>query len=364
MGILKKSVLAAVLALTVALMAAPLAAAQAAPVRVTVRVEAAPYQLAPETPVNVPANGYFADSLGNFYSSGQPTAMSALGQASISRGFTFATSFQGAMVTNIGGFGALADWSQGWTYFVNGWGPDVGAKDLRVITGDSIVFSQTPDNTWPPRTAYLLVVRLSGRVLEPGATLTVTVVGDDTSKPDSQADAKRFRLSSSTVQTSAQFAPMTAATVHIGSEVYTTDGSGTVTIPAIPIGRYAVYAEKAMDSSVYFRSGRQTVAVYPPPRLHGVVARPNPFRPRLDRVRVLFTLTQNASLRLVVKNRAGRVVATVRRSFMSSSRTQAVYWNGRDAAGHPVARGIYTLRLVATDPFGRIVSATTTVTAR
>ena len=72
---------------------------------------------------------------------------------------------------------------------------------------------------------------------------------------------------------------------------------------------------------------------------------PNPFNPT---TRIDFTLPRSERVRLTVYDVTGRTVAVLVDAVRSAGR-HAVTWNGRDAAGRPVASGVYLYRLEAGD---------------
>ena len=88
-------------------------------------------------------------------------------------------------------------------------------------------------------------------------------------------------------------------------------------------------------------------AFLPPPPAAGLqlVARPNPFNPRVE---VAFTLGRPAAARLSVFALDGRRVAIVFTGDLPAGR-QTLAWDGRDSHGAPAASGTYVLRLEADD---------------
>jgi subtilisin-like proprotein convertase family protein len=71
--------------------------------------------------------------------------------------------------------------------------------------------------------------------------------------------------------------------------------------------------------------------------------RPNPFGASAE---IAFTLDREASARLEIIDVTGRRVTTLIDRAMPAGR-HAVQWNGQDADGHPVAAGLYFVRLVS-----------------
>jgi hypothetical protein len=355
---------AAALALLVGLVVAP-AAEASSQVKASVRVEAAGFQIAPPTRVVVPQTGTVTDSLGAAYPYTTANALAALGEAADLRGFSYETlTFGGEPYVNT----ILGETS--WMYAVNGAGYpniDVGAFSFEVLPGDAVVYYQSP--TFTPDT-MLMKVRVSPTGgLVPGQAATFTVVGDALSAPNSAADATRFGVDPATVVAPSAFPVVTGATLHVGSRVYV-DGAGgdaldgMVTVSDLPKGTYGVWAEKATDSDfTYVRSLRSTVNVALRPVLSRVVARPNPFVRGVDKVRVTFTLSKAATVRLVVRSRAGALIKTV--TATRSTGVGSIVWNGRTSTGRLVRSGVYSLRLKAADSWGRVSKVvTTSVTAR
>jgi len=70
---------------------------------------------------------------------------------------------------------------------------------------------------------------------------------------------------------------------------------------------------------------------------------PNPFNPTTT---IRFDLQQSAEVHLSVYNLRGQLVNTIASGFYPAGVHQA-FWNGRDAAGHDAAAGIYIYRLEA-----------------
>jgi hypothetical protein len=354
---------ATILALLTGLAVAPVAWAATA-VKASVCVEASSFEIAPPTTVNVPGSGTVVDSQGNSYAYTKANALAALGGAADVRGFSYETlTYGGEPYVNA----ILGQTS--WMYAVNGAGYpniDVGAFSFTVLQGDSVVFYQsatlTPD-------AMLLKVRVApGRGLTPGRAATFTVVGDALSKPNSLDDAKRFGVDPSTVVGPGSFPVVTGATLHVGSRVYV-DGAGgdaldgVITVGDLPRGTYGVWAEKADDAALtYVRSARTAVNVAVAPVLGRVVARPNPFVPGADAVHVVFDLSKAARVDLAVRSRTGALVATV--SARKAAGRRAIVWSGRGANGRLAPAGVYRLRLLATDIWGRSDAVPLLVTAR
>jgi len=361
MGARARVPLVATLALLIGLVAVPSALA----VTATVRVEAAPFTVAPPTRVNVSATARFFDDLGNPYRPGHASALGALAAAGDARGFSFEAAYGGDFITNIAGFGALPDFSQGWVYAVNGAGyplVDVGAYSFRLQKGDRVLFAQYPDGSFAHGTKALQV-RVSKKALATGEPLVMTVVGDDLAKANTLEDATRFGVGADAVETSGQFAPVAGAVVHVGTATYLSDASGVVTVASPPTGTSRVWAERDMDATfAYVRSTQGLVNVADPLTLGGLTVTPQRFAPG-QTVRIGFTLSRSATVKYTVRSRAGRLIAALSRRVGGGNVTMR--WDGRTAAGRAVSPGTYTMRVTAVDTWGRTAKPlSTTAVAR
>lgn len=346
-----------VLALTcfLALAAAPAAMALTA----GVRIEGSSGTVAPGTTVVVPSAPTFWDSDGNPYVTRKPNALAALAAAASIHNLTWEASSKGAFVFNIAGFTSLPDWSQGWTYGVNGVGYpviDVAAIDFALQHGDQVLWAQDPDNTFA-RASYALVVDLNKTTYTAGENLVVTVKADDLSKVNSQADYDRFGLEdTSLLQTPAQFSPLAGATVHVGSATYTSGADGVVIVPAPANGDYLVWAEKDMDAGAwYVRSSKTLVDFAPTLTMTGTAVSRTTFVPGKQNPKVSCTLSRAASLQLQVRNAKNKVIwkKTVRKGAGAVSCT----WNGKNSSGAYVPRhASYTMSVKAVDTWGRSTS--------
>jgi len=345
-------VLAAAL-LTAGTLLAPAALA----VTATVRAEAAGYTAIGPTAVEVPAaGGLVADSDGSTYTTTIPTPLNALDLATQIHGvpWDMVVSSLGAYVNAIDGQtsdpSTFANW---WQFNVNGYSPSVGAGALQANAGDSYLFFQNPDAGWPvAKTPKALVVRLSaGTALAANQSFTISVVGDDLTKVNSQAEATRFDITdASQIETSDQFAPVDGATVHVGSRVYTPAGS-TVTVSGLPDGTYKVWAEKAMDSSlVYVRSQKTIVTVgtsNAAPVISNVSAAPTRFR-RNHALTVRFTLDKPAVATVSIRSAAGVLLSRTTKTYTAAGAT-AIKWNGRTTRK---LGGKLKVSILAVDAFG------------
>ena len=363
MGLRARVLLASTLALLLAAATAPAAFAVSA----SVRVEGASYQVAPATTVNVPASGTIADTDGTTFTYSGANAMAALDRAAALRGFTygFNTTYGSPFLEMVAGLTAdPSDWSNGWTYMVNGVGYpilDMGAADCALHRGDSVVFTQNPDATFE-RGAKLLRLRFSpGRGVKPGESLRIRVVGDDTAKANSAAEATRWGYDPVTnpdiVEKPADFAPVIGATVHVGSRVYV-DGSGddvadgAITVADLPRGTYGVWAEMPMDADwSYVRSAVHRVNVDNGPVVKSVNARAALSGGRLT-VRTAFTLDKRCDVRVTVSNKNGKRLATMRAAGLGAGR-HALVWRGKPGAA--VTR-LASFIVKATDEWGRVTT--------
>ncbi len=255
----QRIILAMVATATIALVAAPAALA----VSSNVRVEGGTYQVLPTTAVDeIAAGGTIVDTDGTSFATTNATALGATAAALQLGGVPWDMSIgtYGPFINSIDGLSMAVDYSNWWDLVVNGYSSPVGAGSLPTVNGDSYLWFQNPDNTYPSRASYLLVTRVTGgtakRGFTPGQTVTLTTVGDDLSKVDSQADATRF--SSTDIQTPAQFPAIAGATVHVGSQVYSAAAS-TLAVKDLAPGTYAVWSEKAMDSTTVYATSAMTL---------------------------------------------------------------------------------------------------------
>jgi hypothetical protein len=355
-----RALLATTLALLIGLVAAPAALGVSA----TVRVEGTPYEIAQATAVIVPATGTVVDSDGTTFAYTTPNALAALDRAAALRGvpFGFNTSYGAPFLEMVAGLAAdPADWSNGWTYMVNGVGYpilDMGAGDFVLKKDDRVVFTQNPDATFS-RGAKLLRLRLDpGRAVKPGESLTIAVLGDDVAKANSAAEATRYGIDPvadpAWVEKPADFAPVLGATLHVGSRVYV-DGAGSDTLDGklvvsdLPKGTYGVWAEMAMDTKYsYVRTGVQRVNVDYGPRLTNVAGSAAMAGARLT-ARAAFTLDKRSSVKVLVFNSRGVIIARMKASGLGAGR-HALVWRGQPAAAvTPLA----SFLVRATDEWGR-----------
>jgi hypothetical protein len=109
----------------------------------------------------------------------------------------------------------------------------------------------------------------------------------------------------------------------------------------------------AINNATLFAVGATNVGVTPESARGGglvVTSEPNPFATATT---IRFALERDGPARVDVLDLAGRRIAT---PFAGVARagTQRVAWNGRDAAGAPVAPGLYVVRFAAS---GRVTTA-------
>ena len=325
---------------------------------VTVRVEGTSRTVAPRTAVNVPWNATIVDTDGTTIVSTQCNALAALALAANLRGFTYDynTSYGAPFLTTIGGLTFdPVDYSNGWTYMINGVGYpvlDMGVYDAPIKPGDAIVYAQNPDPSFA-RGVKLLKVRVTpGVATLPGNPVTIAVVGDDVAKANSSAEATRW--GASTIETPAQFAAAAGATIHVGSRVYV-DGAGSdtadgaITVSDLPKGTYSVWAEMPMDANFsYVLSTPVRINVDAAPRF--VVAKTTALAgARGARLHAYFRVSKAATVTLVVLDRAGRRLDAV------SCKVTALTAYGLTSRRLPSGMYVRT-RLVARDAWGRAVA--------
>jgi len=297
----------------VTLAAAPAALA----VSSSVRVQGATYQVLPATAVSEGTAGRtIVDTDGTSFATTSATALGATATALQLGGLPWdmSVSTYGPFINSINGLAAANDFSNWWDIVVNGYSSPVGAGSLQTVAGDHYLWFQNPDATGI-KPAFLLVTRVSGGTAKhgftPGQTVTLTTVGDDLSKVDSQADATRF--STTSIQTPAQFSALTGATVHVGSQVHSAAAS-TLAVTGLAPGTYAVWSEKAMDATnVYATSATTLFNVGAKPSLGTLAAG----RTDAKTVKVRFTLSERTTVTIAV-TKGSRMLAK---------------WSGARAAG-------------------------------
>ena len=146
---------------------------------------------------------------------------------------------------------------------------------------------------------------------------------------------------------------------HIGES---TDSSAAPTIFAIDseelmpemIETWIEQAQTADDGSLVFRQGienlKRLLASLIPEKTALLANYPNPFNPETW---IPYHLAKPADVTLTIYAANGAVVRTIALGHqvagMYQSRSRAVYWDGRNAIGEPVASGIYFYTLTAGD---------------
>lgn len=380
MGLRARALLTATLALLLGAAAAPAALAVSA----SVRVEGAPYEVSPATAVIVSSRGTLVDSDGTSFtykyhpwSEDEPwvtgaNALAALDRAATKRGFTygFNTFYETPFLDMIAGLAMdPADWTNSWTYFVNGVGYpvlDMGVGECVIRTGDRVVFAQNPDATFSLGTKLLRLRFSPSRAILPGETVTIAVLGDNVAKANSTVEATRWGLDPvaepEVVEAPADFAPVSGVTIHVGDRVYV-DGAdddvadGAITVSDLPQGTHAVWAEMAMDATfTYVRSATSRVDVDNGPRITSVRGRASFSNGRLT-TRVGFTLDKRCDARVTVFNQRGKRLATMRARNLDAGR-HALAWRGRPAAR---VNDLVSFVVEATDPWGRVATKSVAV---
>lgn len=367
MGLRARVLLAATLALLLGAAAAPAALAVSA----TVRVEGMPYQVAPATAVSVPATGTIVDTDGTSFPFTEANALAALDRAAALHGFSygFNTSWGTPFLEMVAGLTADVDYSGSWTYMVNGVGYpilDMGAGDCTLRKGDAVVFAQNPDATFSLGSKLLRVRFAPARAVRPGETVTITVLGDDTAKANSAAEATRWALDPvadpGIVEQPADFAPVAGATLHVGSRVYV-DGAagdladGKIAIADLPKGTYGVWAEMPMDTGyTYVRSATRRMNVDYGPRVTAVAAAATLSGGRLA-ARAGFTLDKRSNVVVKVFNQRGKLLAVMKARGPGAGR-HVLTWRGTPAAA--VTR-LASFVVAATDTWGRVTTKSVAV---
>lgn len=354
----------ALLILLVALVAAPIAAADVLPgtttvVKPSVRVEALSHTVAPATTVSVPVASTATDYLGATGIFTEPTAIVALAKTADRRAFTFVTSYGFNFINSIADLGGPPSWTSAWMFQVNGWQPDVGAGELVTATGDKIAFFEASSTA--PYASKQLVVTASPRGVRPGEPITLTVREDDLSKPNGLAACDRFALDPATIETLWDSPLSAGATLHVGSRVYELgapdNADGTITLTDLPVGTYSVWAEKPFDAEYnYVRSAETLIDVGPGATMTKVSITPNPYVAKRV-MRVTFLLSKKADVGMKIYNVNGQRVTTVKAKTLSAG-TRTLTWDGVRSA--PLTTKL-TIKLRAVDTWGRVTTKSVTV---
>lgn len=244
----------------VAALAALVAAPAAFAVTSSVRIEGSNYQVLPRSVVDEgKAGGIYADTEGTSFTTESATALGATALALRASGLPWdmTVGSYGPFINSFNGLGmdptTYANW---WNLVVNGFNAPVGCSSLTTTAGDSYLWFQNPDASYPSKPSKLLVVKPSGGTAKggfvTGKTVTVATLADDLAKVNSAADAARF--GSTAIETPKQFQPIAGTTLHVGEKVYS-EAEASSQLKNLTPGTYAVWAEKAMDDTgVYARS--------------------------------------------------------------------------------------------------------------
>lgn len=253
----KRFLLAAAAALVAATSLLTLATPALA-VRATVRVQGLEHEICPPTTVDVTDNLVVTDSAANVIDCDTPTALGALYLAAQERSFEFVTasSSGGVFLDSLAGSGGSSNGgSSWWMYAVNGCTPWLGLADLNLEPDDEILLYEVSGDSPAPWNNKALVLQEPTTCLAGQAT-TFTVRGDDLGKPNNAADAVRFGLGSDAeVESPEAFAPVAGAVLHVGPDTFESGSDGQVSIPAVPVGTYAVWLEKAFDTDFNYIAG-------------------------------------------------------------------------------------------------------------
>lgn len=151
-------------------------------------------------------------------------------------------------------------------------------------------------------------------------------------------------------------------TVANPDEAFTSNEEGTAWTPIAAPGptaaTFTLTQQQVDAASAYFAEVRSTctdpdplVTIFDPPFDFGGVERtfalqgnePNPFK---SRTAIQFTLPETADVSLAVYDILGRRVATLADGSHAAG-SYTAYWDGRSAAGEPLASGVYFYRLEA-----------------
>ncbi len=252
---MRKRILFTLVAPALALLLTLFVAAPAWAVTVSVRAQGLNGEVCAPVQVDVPEDLVVTDSDGTVVNCGPANPLGALFLAAHAKDFTFVTAGGGAFLNSIAGAGGPPDWASWWLYSVNGCIPMVGLLDWQLQAGDEILFFEAGGDPMAPWVDKELIV-VGPEAAAAGQPVTLMVVGDDLGKANSAADAPRFGLDAATgVELPEAFAPVAGATVHVGDATYVTDAQGRVTIPSLPTGTHAVWAEKAFDEAWQYIAG-------------------------------------------------------------------------------------------------------------
>jgi hypothetical protein len=221
------------------------------------RVQAVDQEVCPYITTEVSANTQVPLTGGGVFTCQVANPLAALYLSSLGGGFSCEVSQSdfGVFVDKIAGYGDPVAWSNWWLFAVNGYMSPLGASSFEAQDGDQFLWMNVPSTA--PWNNMALVVN-GPTTVALGQTSSFTVVGDDLGKVNSQADATRFGLdASAVVETPAQFAALSGATVHVGATEQTADAAGQVTVAGLVPGAYPIWAEKAYDANFFYVSSTQ-----------------------------------------------------------------------------------------------------------
>jgi hypothetical protein len=224
------------------------------------RVQAIGEEVCPYVSSQVPDDVSVPLIGGGSFQSTFANPLAALYLTGATRGFSIevADSTLGPFVNKIAGYGDPVTFTNWWLVAVNGFMAPVGASGVTAQDGDEYLWINAP-STAPWSNMALLV---NGPTTIPlGQSATFTVVGDDLSFVNSQADIDRFGLDPATtvVQTPAEFGVIADATVHVDGGTQASDDAGQITVTGTIPGTRSIWAEKAFDTTFFYVPSTQAM---------------------------------------------------------------------------------------------------------
>jgi hypothetical protein len=114
-------------------------------------------------------------------------------------------------------------------------------------------------------------------------------------------------------------------------------------LPARDLAGRPRLAGGRLDIGCYEGDGSLTAAGGAPPRAAGLAIHPNPAN---GHATLVYHLAESARVRLEILDIRGRLQSTLRSGWQAAGE-QRVDWTARDAAGRPLASGLYLARLSA-----------------
>ncbi len=343
----------------VAALAALVAAPAAFAVTSSVRIEGSNYQVLPRSVVDEgKAGGIYADTEGTSFTTESATALGATALALRASGLPWdmTVGSYGPFINSFNGLGmdptTYANW---WNLVVNGFNAPVGCSSLTTTAGDSYLWFQNPDASYPSKPSKLLVVKPSGGTAKggfvTGKTVTVATLADDLAKVNSAADAARF--GSTAIETPKQFQPIAGTTLHVGEKVYS-EAEASSQLKNLTPGTYAVWAEKAMDDTgVYARSETVLINIDSAPSLGALTA-----SSRGSQVVVRCALSKKSTVRIVL-TRGSKRVGTLTATKAAGTQTFTVRLTSRVPTNATIKATV-----TAQDDWGRSVSKSITLKKR